>query len=74
VPTCEAGTRYIELTAEVPSKPSELCIRPELSINLFFNAKLLRVLLPHLREQRGGGGRGPLRNLERPPRCQLKAR
>jgi len=43
LPTCEVGTRYIELTADAPSKPLELCIRPELSINLFFNAKLARV-------------------------------
>ncbi|MFY0571128.1 DUF2381 family protein [Archangium lansingense] len=43
LPVCEAGTRYIELTADAPSKPSELCIRPELSINLFFDAKLARV-------------------------------
>ncbi|PTL77923.1 DUF2381 family protein [Vitiosangium sp. GDMCC 1.1324] len=43
LPTCEAGTRYIELTADTPSKPPEVCIRPELSINLFFDAKLARV-------------------------------
>ena len=43
LPTCEAGTRYIELTAEAPIKPPEVCIRPELSLNLFFNAKLARV-------------------------------
>ncbi|MFY0568942.1 DUF2381 family protein [Archangium lansingense] len=42
-PTCEVGTRYIELTAEVPNKTPELCIRPGLSINLFFDAKLARV-------------------------------
>jgi uncharacterized protein (TIGR02268 family) len=43
LPTCEAGTRYIELTADTPSKPPEVCIRPELSINLFFDVKLARV-------------------------------
>jgi len=43
LPTCEAGTRYIELTADAPSKTPEVCIRPELSINLFFEAKLARV-------------------------------
>ncbi|MGZ3461138.1 MAG: DUF2381 family protein, partial [Archangium sp.] len=43
LPTCEAGTRYIELTADAPSKPPEVCIRPELSLNLFFDAKLARV-------------------------------
>ncbi len=43
LPTCEAGTRYIELTADAPSKPPEVCIRPELSLTLFFDAKLARV-------------------------------
>jgi uncharacterized protein (TIGR02268 family) len=43
LPVCEAGTRYIELTADASSKPAELCIRPALSINLFFDAKLERV-------------------------------
>ncbi|HYO54901.1 DUF2381 family protein [Archangium sp.] len=43
LPTCEMGTRYIELTTDAPSKPLEVCIRPELSINLFFDAKLARV-------------------------------
>jgi uncharacterized protein (TIGR02268 family) len=43
LPACEVGTRYIELTAEAPSKTPEVCIRPELSITLLFNAKLARV-------------------------------
>jgi len=43
LPVCEAGTRYIELTADTPSKTLELCIRPELSLTLFFDAKLARV-------------------------------
>ncbi|HYO53853.1 DUF2381 family protein [Archangium sp.] len=44
LPTCEVGTRYIELTADSSSsKAPELCIRPDLSINLFFDAKLARV-------------------------------
>ncbi|MBM7115398.1 DUF2381 family protein [Archangium primigenium] len=43
LPTCEAGTRYIELTADTPSKTPEVCIRPELSLSLFFDAKLTRV-------------------------------
>lgn len=43
LPTCEAGTRYIELTADAPSKTPEVCIRPELSLTLFFDAKLARV-------------------------------
>ena len=43
LPTCEAGTRYIELTADPPSKTPEVCIRPELSLTLFFDAKLARV-------------------------------
>ena len=43
LPACEAGTRYIELTADAPRKTLEVCIRPELSLNLFFDAKLARV-------------------------------
>jgi uncharacterized protein (TIGR02268 family) len=43
LPACEAGTRYIELDAHAPSKAPEVCIRPELSINLLFDAKLARV-------------------------------
>ncbi len=43
LPICETGTRYIELTADTPSKPPEVCIRPELSLTLFFDAKLARV-------------------------------
>jgi uncharacterized protein (TIGR02268 family) len=43
LPTCETGTRYIELTADPPGKPPEVCIRPELSLTLFFDAKLMRV-------------------------------
>jgi uncharacterized protein (TIGR02268 family) len=43
LPNCETGTRYIELTADAPSKPPEVCIRPELSLTLFFDAKLARV-------------------------------
>ena len=43
LPTCEPGTRYIELTEEAPTQPPEVCIRPELSLNLFFDAKLARV-------------------------------
>ncbi|WNG26501.1 DUF2381 family protein [Cystobacter fuscus] len=43
LPTCEASTRYIELTADTPSKTPEVCIRPELSLTLFFDAELARV-------------------------------
>jgi uncharacterized protein (TIGR02268 family) len=43
LPTCEAGTRYIELTADAPSKTPEVCIRPELSLTLFFDAKIASV-------------------------------
>ena len=43
LPTCAAGTRYIELTADAPNTPTEVCIRPELALNLFFDAKLARV-------------------------------
>ncbi len=44
LPTCEAGTCYIELYADAPSKPPEVCIRPELTLNLLFDAKLARVV------------------------------
>jgi uncharacterized protein (TIGR02268 family) len=43
LPTCEEGTRYIELTADTPSKTPEVCIRPELTLTLLFDAKLARV-------------------------------
>ncbi len=43
LPICETGTRYIELTADAPRKTPEVCIRPELSLTLFFDAKLARV-------------------------------
>ena len=43
LPACEAGTRYIELTADTPSKTPEVCIRPELSLTVFFDAKLARL-------------------------------
>ncbi len=45
LPTCEAGTRYIELYADAPSQPPEVCIRPELTLNLLFDAKLARVVM-----------------------------
>jgi uncharacterized protein (TIGR02268 family) len=45
LPACEVGTRYIELAAEAPSKPPEVCIRPELTLNLLFDAKLARVVV-----------------------------
>jgi len=45
LPTCEAGTRYIELYADAPSKPPEVCIRPELTLNLLFDTKLARVVV-----------------------------
>ncbi|PTL84586.1 hypothetical protein DAT35_05815 [Vitiosangium sp. GDMCC 1.1324] len=46
LPTCEVGTRYIELTADAPGKAYEVCMRPELSISFFFDAKVARVELP----------------------------
>ncbi|WP_257460536.1 DUF2381 family protein [Archangium lipolyticum] len=44
-PTCETGTRHIELEADAPDIPSEVCIHPQLSTNLFFDSKLARVEL-----------------------------
>ena len=43
LPTCEVSTRHIELTADASSQTPEVCIRPELSLTLFFDAKLVRV-------------------------------
>jgi uncharacterized protein (TIGR02268 family) len=43
LPTCETGTRYVELTADTPSKTPEVCIRPELSLTLLFDAKIASV-------------------------------
>ncbi|WP_257454309.1 DUF2381 family protein [Archangium lipolyticum] len=43
LPTCETGTRHIELDASAPRKTPEVCIRPELSLTLLFDAKLARV-------------------------------
>jgi uncharacterized protein (TIGR02268 family) len=43
LPTCETGTRYLALTADAPSSPTEVCIRPELTLNVLFDAKLARV-------------------------------
>ena len=43
LPTCAVGTRYIELIADAPSKTPEVCIRPELTLTLLFDAKLARV-------------------------------
>ncbi|MFY0528737.1 DUF2381 family protein [Archangium gephyra] len=43
LPTCETGTRHIELDASAPIRTPEVCIRPELSITLLFDAKLARV-------------------------------
>jgi uncharacterized protein (TIGR02268 family) len=45
LPTCETGTRHIELEADAPGRPPEVCIHPELSTNLFFDSKLARVEL-----------------------------
>jgi uncharacterized protein (TIGR02268 family) len=41
--TCESGTRYIELDASRHGQVPEVCIRPALSLNLFFDAELARV-------------------------------
>ncbi len=43
LPTCEVGTRYIELTVEGSPQPPEVCIRPDLSLTLFFDATLASV-------------------------------
>jgi uncharacterized protein (TIGR02268 family) len=43
LPTCETGTRHIELQADAPARHPEVCIRPKLSTNLFFDSKLAGV-------------------------------
>jgi uncharacterized protein (TIGR02268 family) len=42
-PSCEVGTRYIELEADAPGRAPEVCIRPEVSTTLFFDTALARV-------------------------------
>ncbi|QRN98389.1 DUF2381 family protein [Archangium violaceum] len=44
-PTCETGTRHIELEADAPDSSPEVCIHPELSTTLVFDSKLARVEL-----------------------------
>jgi uncharacterized protein (TIGR02268 family) len=45
IPACEAGVRHIELAADAVGHVLEVCIRPGLSTNLFFDSKLARVEL-----------------------------
>jgi uncharacterized protein (TIGR02268 family) len=45
LPTCESGTRRIELTAETVARRPAVCIHPGLSTSFFFDAKLARVEL-----------------------------
>jgi uncharacterized protein (TIGR02268 family) len=45
LPTCETGTRHIELEADAPNSSPEVCIHPELSTTLVFDSKLARVEL-----------------------------
>jgi len=46
LPTCESGTRHLELTADMPRTAHEVCIHPGLSSSFLFNVKLARVELP----------------------------
>jgi uncharacterized protein (TIGR02268 family) len=43
LPTCESGTRRLELTAETAARQPEVCIHPGLPTSFFFDAKLARV-------------------------------
>ena len=43
LPTCETGTRHVELLADSPGQAPEICIRPGLSLALFFDTRLVRV-------------------------------
>ena len=45
LPTCESGTRRLELTAETFARRPEVCIHFGLSTSFFFDAKLARVEL-----------------------------
>ncbi|HYO68338.1 MAG TPA: DUF2381 family protein [Archangium sp.] len=44
-PACEAGTRHLELTADMPGEALAVCIHPGLPTSLLFDAKLGRVEL-----------------------------
>jgi uncharacterized protein (TIGR02268 family) len=46
LPVCEPGPRHLELTAEAPGLPHEVCIHLGLATNFFFDARLARVELP----------------------------
>jgi uncharacterized protein (TIGR02268 family) len=45
LPSCESGTRRLELTAETAARRPEVCIHFGLSTSFFFDAKLARVEL-----------------------------
>ncbi|HYO66615.1 MAG TPA: DUF2381 family protein [Archangium sp.] len=45
VPHCETGTRHLELSAERPGGPPEVCIHPGLSTTFVFDARLARMEL-----------------------------
>src|SRR5687768_9547192 len=45
LPTCETGTRHVELTAEAPGEVHEVCVHPGRPTSFFFDAKLARVEL-----------------------------
>lgn len=46
LPTCQTGVRHLELSPEAPNKAHEVCMRPGLSTNFFFDAQVARVELP----------------------------
>ena len=48
LPVCTTGTRHLELTAQRPSEPPEVCIHPGLSTTFFFDARLARMELDGL--------------------------
>ncbi len=43
LPVCEMGTRHVELTADTSSPAPEICIRPDLALDLFFDTKVALV-------------------------------
>ena len=45
LPACERGTRHLELTAERPGEPHQVCIRPGLATTFVFDARLARMEL-----------------------------
>ncbi|HEX5751829.1 MAG TPA: DUF2381 family protein [Archangium sp.] len=46
LPACEPGPRHLELTADAPQRPPEVCIHLGLPTTFFFDTRLARLELP----------------------------